>query len=306
MTPRHIAVLLSMAAGSLLAATDPVSAQVVTVRAEALIDGRSQLRLSGNSAQWLHLDHAAPGRHEGVDEPTRVGGATWFPRWPDIPDRENRDCQCLSSADPVLAIPLPLVDAFVRVRSISTRWPATVIELPSALNEYTTVVEFDDRGFTGSAWWIVEIEVKPRRSLFASFAYEALDLNLYGQPGANDRLSAVTRFLPPEGATIDPLAQAVAFDFGTIRVTIPPGSFRWRGDLAVFSGPVDGVAGVDAVFRPPHGDLFYTLAMRATGVDIATVRDAEYVGLRIGETEGRVRARLSGRLRAGSGTTTAP
>lgn len=59
------------------------------------IDGRRQLILRGNTAQWQHFDYAAPGRHEFANYPTTLNGGV--PTGPDIPDAENRDCACSSS-----------------------------------------------------------------------------------------------------------------------------------------------------------------------------------------------------------------
>lgn len=70
-------------------------AGVLNVR--ALIDGRSQLIVQGNTVHWHHLDDAAPGCWEGANEPTYLNGIAWYPIWPDIPDPENRDCDCDSS-----------------------------------------------------------------------------------------------------------------------------------------------------------------------------------------------------------------
>ncbi|MBI4641246.1 MAG: hypothetical protein HY731_11160 [Candidatus Tectomicrobia bacterium] len=56
-------------------------AQLVTqtLRVQAHIDGRSRLILRANTAQWHHLDFAAPGRHGFVNLPTIINGVQWFP-----------------------------------------------------------------------------------------------------------------------------------------------------------------------------------------------------------------------------------
>src|SRR5438477_4162564 len=40
------------------------------IRVQAYIDGRSRLRLQGNTVQWLHVEWAAPGKHGGQNKPT--------------------------------------------------------------------------------------------------------------------------------------------------------------------------------------------------------------------------------------------
>ena len=68
-----------------------------TITVQAVIDGRSQLILRGNTAQWRHFDFAAPGRLDFKNAPTVINNVEWFPVWPDKPDKENRDCDgCLS------------------------------------------------------------------------------------------------------------------------------------------------------------------------------------------------------------------
>ncbi len=69
-------------------------------RFEALIDGRSQLIIDGTTLQWAHFDFAAPGRHEGANEPTIITAVQnsdvildkveWIPDWPLPPPDEIR------------------------------------------------------------------------------------------------------------------------------------------------------------------------------------------------------------------------
>ncbi|HUS67307.1 MAG TPA: hypothetical protein VMZ28_22370 [Kofleriaceae bacterium] len=140
----------------------------VSVRIEALIDGRSQLRLSGATVQWLHLAFSAPGRHDGQHLPTLVDGIAWFPTWPDVPTDENRDCGCLSDAGALIDPPLPHVPSVATLTQVQVRGRAAVIEQPSAGNDFTTVVELDDADETGSDTYVVEIEVAPAREPPAS------------------------------------------------------------------------------------------------------------------------------------------
>src|SRR5512136_271110 len=68
----------------------------ITIEIRADIDGRSQLILRGNTAQWHHFDAAAPGRQLFTNFPTTINGVDWYPIWPDKPDAENRECYCFS------------------------------------------------------------------------------------------------------------------------------------------------------------------------------------------------------------------
>ena len=47
--------------------------------------------------RWFHYDWAAPGRLGGANLPTRVNDVNWHPDGPDVPDPENRFCNCQST-----------------------------------------------------------------------------------------------------------------------------------------------------------------------------------------------------------------
>lgn len=141
------------AAGKISSDFRPKSA--ITV--EALIDGRSQLILRKNTAQWHHFDFAAPGRHEFVNLPTVINGKEWFPVWPDVPDAENRDCQCYSSifkgVKPVLHPNMPPVE----INVLQGRGSVVIVEYPSKANGNALVIEFDDDPYGGPAMYQIEI-----------------------------------------------------------------------------------------------------------------------------------------------------
>jgi hypothetical protein len=129
-------------------------------RIEALIDGRSQLILQDNTAQWYHLDYAAPGRHEFRNEPTVINGVEWFPIWPDIPDEENRDCNCYSDVFTGLYPSLPSEDFNVKLKPVRSRSETRIIQEPTSGNDYALIIEFDDNSPGGSDSYIVEIELE--------------------------------------------------------------------------------------------------------------------------------------------------
>jgi hypothetical protein len=130
------------------------------IRIEALIDGRSQLILSENTAQWHHLDFAAPGRHEFRDEPTVINGVDWFPVWPDIPNEENRDCDCFSDVFEEVDPPLPFAETNIVLKTIRSRNVTKIIQYPTNENDFELIIEFDDNAPGGSDDYIVEIELE--------------------------------------------------------------------------------------------------------------------------------------------------
>lgn len=137
-----------------------------TITVEALIDGRSQLILWRNKAQWHHFDFAAPGRHEFVNVPTLINGKEWFPVWPDVPDAENRDCQCYSSIFKHVKPGLHGSNLQFEVTVLQGRGPVSVLEYPSKENKRALVIEFNDNDYDGSMVYEIQItfQILPHRS----------------------------------------------------------------------------------------------------------------------------------------------
>ena len=133
-------------------------AGAVGLDVRAHIDGRSLLILSGNTAQWFHLEAAAPGRHDGVEFATYINGDSWLPSWPDISGPENRNCRCTSSTyegpDPLVAES----EAVVTLEIVQARGEVLVLDQPTKQNGFTLVVEFDDT--PGSSDWY-EVRIVP-------------------------------------------------------------------------------------------------------------------------------------------------
>lgn len=127
------------------------------IRISALIDGRSQLLLRGHRAQWHHFDFAAPGRLWFADEPTVINGQAWFPVWPDTPDAENRDCNCFSDVFTGVLPPLPPVANEYALRAMQSRGSASIIQQPTASNDFTLIIELDDNPEDGGALYVIDI-----------------------------------------------------------------------------------------------------------------------------------------------------
>ena len=122
----------------------------VTYVVRADIDGHSRLTLSGRSARWFHIDFAAPGRHNGKNEPTIINGTKWFPRWPH--PGENRDCHCHSSTFKKVMPRVPLkADGFF-FKAVSCRDSCSVRYSDSVL-----VIDFNDNPSPSDVWYEVKI-----------------------------------------------------------------------------------------------------------------------------------------------------
>jgi hypothetical protein len=130
------------------------SQRTLTVR--AFIDGRSTLILRDNTVHWFHADYAAPGRHNGVNYPTYLNGTAWFPTWPDVPTRENRDCHCNSST--FVGVPrLPAHAQTVTLTIQKQRGGVFIVQQPNAGNNYTLKLTFNDDLYDGASWYKITL-----------------------------------------------------------------------------------------------------------------------------------------------------
>ncbi|MCU0233775.1 MAG: hypothetical protein MUE90_07075 [Thermoanaerobaculales bacterium] len=129
-----------------------------TIAVEAWIDGRSQLILKGNTAQWYHLDFTAPGRG-GVTYPTVINGVDWFPVWPGDPGNPNNSfCNCFSDVFTGVNPPLPASALPVTLNIVQARAGVSILQQPSSGNDYELIVEFNDNGPGGAAWYLIELQ----------------------------------------------------------------------------------------------------------------------------------------------------
>jgi hypothetical protein len=136
-------------------------AGIVTLDVSAYIDGRDQLIIQGNTLQWDHFDFAAPGRLDGVNEPTiitttlngvtQMNGVDWIPIWP-LPPPDPIRFPTLSSVFTGLTPSIPdTTDVTLKV--INARDSMTIAQLPTASNNFTTLLEFNDDPSAGAAWY---------------------------------------------------------------------------------------------------------------------------------------------------------
>lgn len=148
-------------AGCDIGAYERTTEQPGPIRISALIDGRSQLILRGDRAQWHHLDFAAPGRLWFANEPTVINGQRWFPVWPDTPDAENRDCNCFSDWFTGVFPPVPQTATQYDLRLIQSRSRAAIIQQPTASNDFTLIIEFDDNPEDAGDVYVVDVIPSP-------------------------------------------------------------------------------------------------------------------------------------------------
>jgi dipeptidyl aminopeptidase/acylaminoacyl peptidase len=140
----------------------------------AFIDGRSQLVVQDGSVYWHHFEFAAPGRHfdaPGGNAPTYFNGKAWYPTWPGDPldhnpadpiDNEVRCGDC-TTLDEYLETPsLAAKKQVVALNALNTRGEVTIVQQPSAKNDFTLIVEFDDNFQGGPEWYSIVLAYEPQ------------------------------------------------------------------------------------------------------------------------------------------------
>ncbi|XXF81423.1 hypothetical protein P2318_17205 [Myxococcaceae bacterium GXIMD 01537] len=129
---------------------------------EALIDGRDQLIVRGDTLQWHHFDFAAVGRILGGNAPTIVAPwadqtqIEWFPTWSEpVPDeiRFEDASSVLESLNP----PLPMDGRPVQLKKLFGRGEVRISQQPTASNGYTLIIEFDDNIYPGARYYGIRL-----------------------------------------------------------------------------------------------------------------------------------------------------
>lgn len=148
----------------------PSVASAYTLDIQAYIDGRDQLILQGDTAQWEHFDYAAVGRWGGHNEATFLNGLAWTPDWPGYPvPNEVRVHGADSSVFTGTGAFLPSGAMTVTLANLTTgRGPVTIVQSPDAGNGYALKVEFNDNAYGQgtpenpyAVWYHVQLNITP-------------------------------------------------------------------------------------------------------------------------------------------------
>jgi hypothetical protein len=220
---------------------DIFQAQESTLNVRALIDGRDQLIIRSNTLEWHHFDFAAVGRHEGRNEPTILtttsNGVTvmdhynWIPDWPEPPPAEIR-YEAFSSVFTNLNPPAPASAEPVTLEIIQARSSLSIVQQPSAANDFTTLLQFDDNNGGGSDWY-------EGRLTFSGFTSPPIagDNNLIGVADVgNFTLAGANNLTGTANAPLNPLLGALTSNGG-----LTPTLALLSGSPAINSGanPLD-------------------------------------------------------------------
>lgn len=152
---RPLLIIILLAACSRTGSTGPVE---VVLNIRAYIDGRTQLIIQGNTVYWHHFEFDAPGRqeYEPEDKPTYLNQEEWYPTWPDIPDRSNDFCDCASSI--YQGVPyLAEREQRVWLDVVAGRERVAVVQQPTSENNFTMILEVDDRYSDGADWYDINL-----------------------------------------------------------------------------------------------------------------------------------------------------
>lgn len=120
------------------------------LRIRAFIDGSDTIKILGNELWYQHHDFDLPGKWKGeYDEPTYINGRAWKPRWNDSVSKPYQN----------LWPPLPEVaNEAIQLTKEAGRGEVSITETPSAENDYTLSIYFDDNEPGGAEWYEIVIE----------------------------------------------------------------------------------------------------------------------------------------------------
>ncbi|MDP6546228.1 MAG: PEP-CTERM sorting domain-containing protein [Phycisphaerae bacterium] len=148
--------------------SSPVLGADASLFVEALIDGRDQLIIKGNTLRWEHFTYAAVGRHNGLDEPTTItttldgqtlmGGVAWTPQWSAPPPEQFYSQHEFSSVYTGLQPQLSQQAQIVSLTPLQVRSGASIDQQPTAANDYTLIVGFNDIHWSSSATYRVRLD----------------------------------------------------------------------------------------------------------------------------------------------------
>jgi hypothetical protein len=134
--------------------TQQPGAKLVTIL--SLIDGSDLLKIRGNELWFEHRNFVLPGKwvdhfDTSGNEPTYINSEAWTPKW-------NGAVSVPYAAKARL---LPEGSQFdARLVTPQDRGAVTIVEQPSAQNNFTLSLLLDDDAAVGAAWYQVELRLK--------------------------------------------------------------------------------------------------------------------------------------------------
>lgn len=165
-TQRHSRLRLLAMAVALAVACLPGVAQAFTLDIKAVIDGRDQLIIQGDTLQWHHFEMWPVGLHiigAGPNDPvpnfptvittSAMNQVEWYPVWPQ--EAIGPSVEAYSSVFTGLTPPLPADGQPLLLTALNARGSVSIVEQPSLANAYALVLEFNDVPIGSAVWYEV-------------------------------------------------------------------------------------------------------------------------------------------------------
>lgn len=120
------------------------------------IDGSDFVHIQGDKMWFVHGDWSLPGQHGGLNRPTRINGAQWFPQW----NGNDSDKFALTSPFPAQDNPDFKIDVLKMGGDVAPRSQSagiTMVQKPAAANNYEAIIFLDDNQDGGPHWYIFSL-----------------------------------------------------------------------------------------------------------------------------------------------------
>ena len=160
---KYIVNIVGVAAAALatLSASNANSATIY-MNIAAFIDGQDLLIIHGNTLQWKHLDFNAVSSPATFDYPTLIttnnngdccSGLIWTANWPN--GVASGALSAIQNWSPGVPTNSDLLSVSLGVEL--ARDSLTISQSPSASNQYTTILDFNDDSSPGAAWYVGDL-----------------------------------------------------------------------------------------------------------------------------------------------------
>lgn len=157
-----------------------------TLNVEAYIDGKSTLKIQGDSIWWHHYEWSAPGQWpHGPQEaplPTVINGEEWYPDWTGISNyRCNVEQGQKCETDPISGLIPALSNNDQIIDFTYTGRRNVFLEGPTAGNDFITSIIFDDN-VGGADWYsfelVYEVNEVPEPAMILLFGLAGISLTI--------------------------------------------------------------------------------------------------------------------------------
>jgi hypothetical protein len=143
----------------------PAALPTIVYKVSACIDGEDELIIHKATLQWRHIGFDAVGQSTNCDTNTmsidttlrgeHVSSTSWQPIWQSTPAESG----ALSSVYTALNPPLPSSSMNVTLSSIQARNSISIAQLPTAANDWTLKLDFNDVSSLGAGIYSATVNI---------------------------------------------------------------------------------------------------------------------------------------------------